>query len=102
MKNNLILGFLIFGIVSFVGCGTMKKVGGYFTNVGEAVLAPVLPDKTDEPPKKDKPEPFKPTEAQVEAGKSIVGWLFLMLAVFGATFLFRMWYLRKTKDGKGG
>ena len=100
MKNNLILGFLVFGIVSFVGCGTLKKVGGYFTNVGEAVLAPVLPDKADEPPKKNKPAPFKPTQTQVEAGKSIVGWLVLVLAIFGATFLFRMWYLYKPKGDK--
>ena len=98
MKNNLISVFLLLGIVSFVGCGTLKKVGGYFTNVGEAVLDPILPDKPDPPSKKDKPEPFKPTETQIETGKSIVGWLVLMLAVFGATYLFRMWYLYKSKD----
>ena len=98
MKNNIILVFLIFGIVSFAGCGTIKKVGGYFTNIGEAVLDPIMPDKEDQPPKKDKPEPFEPTETQIETGISIVGWLFLTLAIFGAVFLFRMWYLNKTEE----
>ena len=100
MKNNLILVFLVLGVASFVGCGTLKKVGGYFTNVGGAVLDPILPDKPSSPPKKDEPKPFEATETQIEAGKSIAGWLVLMLAVFGATFLFRMWYLYKPKEDK--
>ena len=98
MKNNLILVFLVLGITSSVGCGTLKRVGGYFTNVGGAVLDPILPDKPSSPPKKDKPESFEATETQIETGKSIVGWLVLTLAVFGATFLFRMWFLGKSKE----
>ena len=98
MKNNLILVFLLCGVVSMAGCGTLKSVGGYFANIGEAVIGA---DKDPEEPVvdsgqvKNNVEPFKPTPAQVSAGKSIVGWLFFAFAITGVVFLVRLLYLRR-------
>ena len=100
MKNNVILVFLLFGIVSLTSCVALKKVGGYFSNVGEAVLG------MDEDPEEVssgnsvtlKPtEPFVPTEKQIETGKSLVGWAVFVFFVFGVVFVVRLLYLNKKK-----
>jgi succinate-acetate transporter protein len=100
MKNNAILVFLLFGIISLTSCAALKKVGGYFSNVGEAVLG------MDEDPEEvssgssvalKQTEPFVPTEKQVEAGKSLVGWFVFVFFVFGVVFVVRLLYLNKKK-----
>ena len=95
MKNNLILILLLFGIVSMIGCGTLKKVGGYFANIGEAVvgLDEDPEDVREEPSKISKP--FVPTERNVEVGKSLVGWFFFVFFLFGVVYVVRLLYFRR-------
>jgi hypothetical protein len=98
MKNNLILTLLLFGIVSMVGCGTLKKVGGYFANIGEAVVGldkdPEDPEDVREEPGKTS-KPFVPTERNVEVGKSLIGWFFFVFFLFGVVYVVRLLYFRR-------